>query len=467
MNVKRSIQLLMPLALGIVIALLSPPEGLTIQAMIFMGIFVCAILWLTFEIIDDYIVVILAMSLFVVFNITPLRTVFAPFASSAVWLVIGAFGISVVVAKVGLLKRIAFAVLKLFPENFSGQILALLSTGLVISPLIPSLTAKASVLAPFSATAAVALGYGKSSKPAAGMFAAMWLSSGIFGCAFLSGAVPVFTILGFLPPEQQAEFTWTYWLSATWVWLVILAVLSFFTIIFLFNPGRSNTGVIVEKGFAAKNLAALGPMSRDEKFAAFFLALALLGWMTGKWHRIDSGIWALVIMSLMATTGLMKRGDFGTKISWSTVFFIGGVFSLASMISVLKIDKWLATLLGPIMEPVFGNAFVLVPVLCVITYLVRCVVISQTATTAIFFASLGGLAQSSGVHAWVILFVCYMSTLVWHFSFTNTTYVAALGATGGEMVTHRDNQPMNIAYMIINIIACMVSIPLWSAMGLL
>lgn len=465
-QIKKIVSFIIPMILGAVVGISSPPGELSRSAMIYMGIFLCAIIWLVLDVIHDYIVVILAMCMFVVFGIAPISQSFSPFAGSSVWLVIGAFGISAVIAKTGLLKRIAFLILQVFPENFKGQIMALFATGLVISPLIPSLTAKASILAPFSATAASALGFKKGSKGARGIFAAMWLSSGIFGMAFLSGAVPVFTILGFLTEEEKAAFTWFRWFESSAVWLIVLVVLSFVAIMILCSPKDAGE-TQVEKNFAKKSLEALGPMSKDEKLSAVFLVLALIGWMTGNIHGIDSGIWAVMIMCMMAVTGLLTKADFVSKISWTTVFFIGGVFSIAAQIQILGIDLWLASVLEPILAPVVGNPYILVPVICIATYLLRCVVISQTAATAIFFATLGGISRAAGIHPWVILFVCYNSTLVWHFSFTNTTYVAALGASGGDMVSHEDNQPMNIAYMVVNLIACTASIPLWHLLGFL
>lgn len=467
MNGKKLAQLIISLVIGVVIAILPPPNGLDQPAMIFIGIFICAIMWLVFDVVSDVIAVMLAMCLCIVLNISDIKTVFSPFASSSVWLVIGALGISVVVGKVGLLKRIAFAVLSVFPENFKGQILAFFTTGIVISPLIPSVTAKSAILAPFSAEAASALGFQKGSKGSRGIFAAMWISSGILGYAFLSGAIPVVTILGFMTPEQSARFTWIGWFVSAVVWLILVTVLSFVAIMLLFNPSKDKTDVAVEKGFAKKSLAALGPMTKDEKLAASFLALALIGWMTGQWHHIDSGVWSIIILCLMGITGLITKSEFTSKISWSTVYFVGGIFSLAAMISKFGIDKWLAVILKPFLTPVVSNPYILVPVICVATYLVRYVIISQTATTAIFFATLGGIAQAVGIHPYVILFTCYMSTQVWHFSFTNVTYTAAFGATGGNMVSHKDNQPINIAFMIINMIACTASVPLWHMLGLL
>lgn len=464
MDLKRTLQIIIPAIVGFLIAIITPPEGLERAAMLFMGIFVCAILWLIMRVIDEHIVVILAMVLFVVFNITDFKTAFAPFAGGSVWLVIAAFGISAAVARTGLIKRISFKILSLFPENYKGQIAALFTGGLVISPLIPSLTAKVAILSPFSATAASSLGYQKGSNGARGMFAAMWISSGIFGCAFLSGAIPVVTMLGFMPAEMAAEFTWIKWFASSWLWLLLLGVLSFIAIMVIYNPKNDDVSSDIEEGFAKKSLDALGKISKNEKIAGILLAAALIGWMTTKIHGIDSTSWALMILFLMAAFGIFSAKDF-KNLAWGTVVFVGGIFSLAALISKLEIHVWLGGIITPLLGPLAVNPYLLIPVICIAVYAVRLVVISQTATTALFYAGLVGVTTSVGIHPFVLLFVTYMSTLVWHFSFTNVTYVAALGATGGEMVEHNDNQPMNIAYMVINLIACTASIPLWQLMG--
>jgi hypothetical protein len=46
-------------------------------------------------------------------------------------------------------------------------------------------------------------------------------------------------------------------------------------------------------------------------------------------------------------------------------------------------------------------------------------------------------------------------------------FLSALAATKGEMIVHKDVLPMSVAYMIINIIALMVSILPWKFMGLM
>lgn len=466
--VGKLMKFAIPAAIGIVIAMLPQPDALEDGAMIFLGVFATAILWLIFDVIDDYIVTTVSLAAFVLLGIVDFNRAFSPFSGQSVWLVIGAFAIAAVIAKVGLLRRVAFKILSLFPETYRGQTTAVFATGTVIAPLIPSLTAKAAILGSFAAEASEALGFKKGSKAATGFFTATWISTGIIGMAFLSGAVPVFTILGFLPEERMAEFSWVRWFVLCVVWLVVMLVLSYVAVLYLYSPSRHGEEMIVrEQGFAKKMSKDLGPMSRNEKIAGVFLALALAGWILGDVLNLSTTIWALIIMACLAALGLLTKKDFVTRIPWSTVYFIGGVFALASLITHFGVHTWLAGLLGPVLEPVAANPYVFVPMLVIGAYLMRYVIISQTATTAIFFAALGGVAAAAGMDQWVLLFVVYVSTLVWHFAFTNVTFVAALGATGDKVCTHRDTLPMNWAFMGINLVACMASIPLWQGLGMI
>lgn len=481
------VKLLVPAAVGIAIALMSPPDMLTPQAMAYMGVFVCVIAWLILDVVPDWAAVVAAMAAFVVFGVSNFAGAFAPFADTTMWLIIGAFGLAAVISKTGLLKRIAFHVLALFPENYKGQLSAVYATGVVISPLVPALVAKGAILAPLATVVSKSLGYAKSSKAATGMFCAAWISASIIGCAFLTGAAPCFIIIGMLPTDQQANWTvWLTWFQAASVWFIVITVLSYFAILLLYNPDRDEKGEAAagaeapkteaagaEKapqakgGFAKGQLAEMGPMSHDEKIACALLVLAFAGWMFGGSIGLNNAIVTLIVFALAGITGLLSKKDIGTRIPWSTVLFIGGVISLAAMISKLGIDKWLGAVMGPWIAPLAANPYLFVLMVCVLTYLLRYVVISNTATMAIFLAALSGVSVAAGINLWVLLFTCYMASNVWHFPFTSNVYVAVLGSTNGEICEHRDTLPMNYAYMVINLIACLASVPLWQMLGLL
>lgn len=477
-TVKWTLKLVIPIVIGIIIANLQPPEMLDRSAMIYMGIFECVLVWLILDVMPDWAAVVAGMAGFIVFGVGSMSTVLSPFSGGTIWLIIGAFGIAAFVTKSGLLKRLAYFVLSLFPENYKGQVGALYTTGVIMSPLIPALVAKGCILAPLANAVSKSLGYLRRSKAATGLFCAAWVSASILGHAFLTGAAPCFIIIGMLPSEQQAQWTdWLTWFFSAAVWFVVIAVLCYFAILKIYDPkkdkGTESEGeqtepaAVPEKGFAKKQLAEMGSMSRDEKMSAALLVIAFIGWIFGSNIGLSNAVVTIIIFMLAGATGLLTKSDVGERIPWSTVIFIGGIMSIADLISKLGIDKWLGTIIGPFVAPFASNPYLFVMLIVLLTYLMRVVIISQTATMAIFLAALSGVAVAAGVNLWVLLFVCYMSSNVWYFPFTHNVFVAVYGSTKGEMCEHKDTLPMNWAFMVINLIACLASVPVWQMMGLL
>lgn len=465
LDVKRLVKIIIPVIIAIIIAMINPPGELTVESMRFAGIFICMILWMVFEVFPDFVITLTGLGIMVALKVCSFSSAFSPFAGSSVWLVIGAFGLSAGVGKSGLLKRLSYMILKLFPESFQGQVLALGTAGLVISPLIPSLNAKAAILAPFSAQVSESMGYEKGSKGAKGLFAVVAIMTTVAGMCFFSGAVPVATLIGMMPEGNAAEMSWMSWFKGTWLYLIVLLVLCFLVIMILYKPKTEKGEKTVEKGLAKKELEALGPMTRNEKITAVLLVVALLGWMLTKVTGIDATTVSLLVLMVMFLTGVMDGPDFKNRIAWSSVIFIGTVYTLASLLSSFGWSSYLAQVLSPVLSPIASNVWLLIPVICVVTYLLRTVVVSQTAAITIIWAIFGGIGIEYGIHPFVILFTGYMSTLVWHYAGNNVTYATCLAATNDKMVSFQDTFQMNVVYMVVNLVCCMVSIPLWKMIG--
>lgn len=467
-TMKKGLKIAIPLLAAVLISVIPAPEGLTQPAMIYAGIFVCVVAWLIVRAVPDWAAFLVAIAAYVVFGLAKFSDVFASFSDSTIWVLFGAFGISTVIAKTGLVKRLAFWVLRMFPETYVGQLSAFFTTGIVISPFIPALIGKGVIMSPIAAAASKALGYAKRSKAATGIFLAVWVTTGILGYAFMTGAAPVLITIGMLPSDQQADWTWTRWFLACAVWFVIVAVLSYIVILFLSGASKKGEGAIAapEKGFAKKQLEKMGPMSSAEKATIVLLVVAVIGWIFGSKIGLSAAVVSVAVFAIMATIGLADTKDVTEKMPWDTLILIGGILSLASLLTKLGISTWLAGVMEPIASPIVSNPYVYVFAVCVLTYLVRLVVVSSTATQVIFLAALGGVATATGINPFVTLFVCGASTNVWHLRFTNNVFIPILRATGDDMCEHEDTVPFDIAFMVINTVACLASVPVWQAMGL-
>ena len=457
------IKLAISVVVGLVIAMIPPlGEVLTVESMRFGGIFIAMILMMIFETFPDFVITTTGLTLMVALKVTDFSGAFSPWAGTAVWLVIAAFGIGAAVAKTGLLKRISFMVLKLFPETFKGQVLAFYTAGLVISPLIPSLAAKATVLGPFAAQVAESLGYEKDSKGARGLFAAVTIMATIVGMAFLSGAVPVATLIGMMPEEFVPGMHWFSWFAGTWLWLVIMLVLTFVAIIVLYTP--KGAAEAAEKGLAKKELEKMGPASLDEKVALVCLIFALIGWMTTKWTGLNTTVVGIIALMVLFLTGVMKPADF-KSLAWPAIAFIANVYAIAALVSKMGWASYLSAVLKPLLGPVAASPWLLIPAVCILVYIIRIPIMSQTATITIIWAIFGGLALELGYHPMPILFTGYLASLVWHYAGNNTTTTTLLASTNDKMVSFGATFQYNIVYMIVNLIACTASIPVWMMLG--
>lgn len=466
---KKVLKIVIPVIIAVIIGVIPAPEGLTQPAMIYAGIFVCVVAWLVLRAVPDWAAFLACLTAYVVFGLAKFGDVFSSFADGTIWVLFGAFGISTVIAKTGLVKRLAFWVLRLFPETYRGQMTAFYATGLVVSPFIPALIGKGVILSPIAAAASKALGYERSSKQATGMFLAVWVTAGILGFAFMTGAAPVLITIGMLPADQQANWTWTSWFAACAIWFVVVAVLSYIAILFISGANKPQSKPVAaagEKGFAAKQLEDLGPMSNAEKATIALLAVAVIGWIFGSKVGLSAAIVSVGIFAIMAVIGLADTKDVTERMPWDTLILIGGILSLASLLTKLGISTWLATAMEPVAAPIVANPYIYVFAVCILTYLVRLVVVSSTATQVIFLAALGGVAAAAGINPFVTLFVCGASANVWHLRFTNNVFIPILRATGHDMCEHEDTLSFDIAFMVINLIACLASVPLWQSLGL-
>lgn len=459
--VKKIVDVVIAIVIGVVFSLLRFGD-LTPEAMKFIGIFIATMYLMIRRAFPDHITILLSLGCLLLFKVSDSGSVFAPFAGTTVWLVIPIFGFAACLSASGLMKRIALHIMKIFPTSFKGNITALMATGTILSPLIPSVNAKVSILAPFTSAIADECGYEKGSKGAVGLFSANFISAGILGNAFLTGSVYVSILMGFMSDEVKATFTWGTWFLAAAVWLVLVLVLSYIMIVKTCDPGTASA---MSKEYIENRLKEMGKMGAKEKTAAIVLAIAMVCWILQDQIGVSAYITCMIAFGVLAACGLMSGPEFGTKISWATVIMIGGILSLADLTKNLGISAWLAGLIGPYLTWMLTSPYIFVLGICIITYLLRFVVISQVVTVTIVNAIFGALAIEAGYNPFVLLFTSFMAAQNWNLSFHNTLYMSAHGANSGRLEDHKDVVPIAYGYMAINTIACLVSVPVWQLMG--
>ena len=455
---------------------------LSAASFVYAGVFLAVIVLLLTGALADWVVVLGASSLMIltdaVFRKVGIMTepvftmpgLFGAFSGSTVWLVIMVFALSAGIGKSGLLNRIAIAILSVFPPTYTGAVVAMMCTGTVLSPLIPSVNAKVNILIPFATSTTEEMGIKPRSKGALGLFTACYLPAYLGGNAFLTGSVYVSVICGFITSYaaalgvEGASFNFVSWLVAASVWFVVLLAGTFLFCAVLCRPAEK---VEFSKPFFKDRLKEMGAMRRDEKIAAAVLVIALLLWSTSSFHGMDTAMIGWAAICVMCATGLRAPSDFNTKIPWSLVVFIGSLLGMANYMSTLGWSDAIAGVLGPILAPLVASPWIFVPFICIFTYLLRFLIIEQNTALVVVMAIFGGLMHAAGMNLYVIIFTEFMSSMCWTVPYMNPFAMATLGVAGGKYVTFPEMRRASILYMAINLVGCTASIPLWYALGFL
>lgn len=449
---------------------------------VYAGVFLSVIILLLTGALPDWVVVLGASSLMILTDavfrklgiyaepVFTMSGLFGAFSGSTVWLVIMVFALSAGIGKSGLLNRIAIIILSIFPPTYTGAVLAMMCTGTVLSPLIPSVNAKVNLLIPFATSTTEEMKMKPRSKGALGLFTACYLPAYLGGNAFLTGSVYVSVMCGFVTSYAASlgmdgtAFNFVSWLIATSVWFVVLLIGTFVFCAVLCRPAEK---VEFSETFFKNRLKEMGPMKREEKIAAAILATALVLWSTSSLHGMDTGMIGWAAICVMCGTGLLAPSDFNTRIPWSLVVFIGSLLGMANYMSSLGWSTVIAGVLGPILAPVVASPWIFIPFLCIFTYLLRFLIIEQNTALVVVMAIFGGLMSAAGIDLFVIIFVEFMSSMCWTVPYMNPFAMATLGVAGGKYVTFQEMRKASFLYMIINLVGCTASIPLWYALGFL
>jgi len=450
------------LALGAgLVVLTQSPAGLSPTGVRFLATLVAAaILWARARP-PEYVVALALGLAWVLFGVAPARMAFAGFASSTWFLILGVLGLGAALGRSGFLYRVTLLALRRFPSSFLGHALALGLAGVASTVLIPTVQGRVALIGPMLVNVSDALGYPPRSRGSAGLATAAFLGFSLATTLFLTGTPTCLLAWGVLPEATRTEITWLRWLEG----VMLLEALSFFAaigwIVWRYRPAELRP---VRSGLLDAQLAALGPVSREERTVGLLAGTVLLGWLTQGWHGVDPAWFALGGFCALLGMGVLDRAMLRSAVDWPFLLFMGMVFSLAGLTERVGMDAWLAGLvqgaLGALRHPALAVAAAVL-----LTVAVRFVLPWQTAVPLLTVA-LGPFAQQAGLSPWIMALVALKAGNLFVMPYQNAYYLTLYYATEERAFTHAQTRPFAWAYGVIVLLAFLLSLPYWRALGL-
>ena len=331
--------------IGLVIAVIPRPEGVSLQSWHLLAIFVATVAGLTLQPLPGGAMVLLGVGASVILGVQPIDTALSGYGDPIVWLVLAAFFMSRGMIKTGLGRRIAFLFIRWLGRRSLGLGFALTLTEFVLASFIPSNAARSGGII-FPIAKSLAAAYDSQPGPTAGRlgtFLMVFLYQGcVANCAiFLTGQAANALIASFALKTAGVEISYGTWFAGG----VVPGLLSLFVVgvlVYRLSPPEvTHTPRAPE--IAQTELDAMGRMSAPEVRMLLVFALVAGLWMTTALHGIHYAAVALMGIGVLLISGVIDWEDVKSeRAAWDVFIWYGGLVQLAGALAATGLTEQFA-----------------------------------------------------------------------------------------------------------------------------
>lgn len=434
------------------------------NSIIFLAIISIPLIMWMFSLLPDFVPALFAVLLCLLFGLAPPEVALSGFSSNGFLLTFSVLGLGVVITSSGLTYRYTLLMLKWLPEHTVWYQFALFFTGVLFTPIVPSIAGRAAISAPILRNMTQGLD-AKTKQRSAGMLYSGGLDGISFVSAiFLTSAPANLIIFGMLPQQEQQAFQFMYWLYAASLTGIIMLILYLVVSAIYF---RAYHKVDVSKVEIKEKLKHMGDMSWREWWALAGIIVLAIGIMTASTHKIKIPFVAFTVFFVLLFLGVLTRDEFVRKIDWAFLFLLGCLIGVLATMNYLEIDKLLLLQLSTLGDYMRHDFHVFVFILSMTILIVR-LFIPINSTILIFATALLPIASASGVSPWLIGFIILImaETSFFNYQSPHILYFCSVGK-GDLEFNEWSITVFKGLLVIVKLIAIYASIPFWLSIGVL
>jgi L-tartrate/succinate antiporter len=412
---EKLLKALAPVLVGIIIAVIPAPAGLTANAWFFFAIFTAVVIALILEPIPAAAIGFIGVSLAAMLGLVAVkpgdsvRWALSGFVNTTVWLIFAAFMFALGYEKTGLGKRLALVLVKLLGKKTLGLGYAIAFTDLIIAPFTPSNTARSGgTIFPIIRNLPALYGSapGETSRKIGSYI--MWTALAVTcvtSSMFITALAPNLLALELVNKTSQIKIEWTEWMIG-FLPVGIILILSVPYLVYKIYPPEIKSSPEVPT-WASKELEKIGKITKKEITMAALAILALSLWIFGG-SFIDATLVAMIVISLMLITSVVTWDDVLTnKAAWNVLVWFATLVAMADGLNKVGFVKWFAANASGLMTG-FSPMIVMI-MLVLVFFFVHYMFASLTAhTTALLPVILAAGAAIPGVNVKVFaMILCY------------------------------------------------------------
>jgi anion transporter len=345
--VGQALCIILPLAIWFAPLPLEPQTKHTFAIVAFM-----VVAWIT-QAIDYALAGFIGCFLFWVLGIARFPVAFSGFANDTPWFLFGAFLIGAVATRSGIARRIAFAVMLRIGTTYPRILLGLIVTDFLLTFLVPSGIARIVIMAAIALGLVEAFKAPRGANVSRGMFLILTYTANIFDKMIIAGAGSI-TARGLIEKTGGVEVLWSQWFLAFLPCSIITVVVAWLLTLWLYPPET----VRLEGGsdYLRSELAKMGPLTPQERKAAFLIAAAILLWLTDFLHHIPASAIGIGVglFALLPHVGILPIEEM-RRVNYMPVFFTAAAVSMGSVMEATKAIDVLTSSVFAWIEPFLGN----------------------------------------------------------------------------------------------------------------
>lgn len=251
------------------------------------------------------------------------------------------------------------------------------------------------------------------------------------GTLILTSHFPNIMLAGQLRDTEGIYISWMqwFWLNLPlWGLLPIMFfyVFSYFKLWKLEIPGAAEA--------IPKFRDELGKITWPEIWGIICIGIGLVLWITESFHKIQSGMVALITASLLFMPwGKIQFKKVNNHIMWDTWILLGGALSLGTILYDVGVVTWLSDLIVTPVKNLGLPTFLMMLVLVFALHIARAGIVSALAMGAAFIPLLIGMAKTLDLN--VLPFSLVMTNCLSYAFFlpiSITAFFIAWGASGAS-----------------------------------
>ena len=359
---KRSssiMRFVIPILTGLAIWLIPPPTGVEAEAWHLLAVFVATIVGIIAKPLPMGAVAIIGilMSSFVLpgTNKAAFGVAISGFSNGVIWLIVIAFFISRGFIKTGLGERIAYLFMSKLGKKTLGLSYGLIATDLVMSPAIPSNTARGGgIIYPVLRSVAKAYGSepddGTAGKIGSFLIKASFQGLVVTSAMFLTAmaANPLAATLA--ADNAGVQITWGGWALAALVPGVISLLVVPWVLYKMDPPEIKETPEAAD--IARKKLAAMGRVKPSEWIMLSVFVLLIGLWVFGsQLGGLYSTTAAVIGLALLLITRVLTWDDIlNERGAWDTLVWFAALVMMASQLNSLGLIPWFGDQMGTVVS---------------------------------------------------------------------------------------------------------------------